>query len=99
MKAIQGDPPGFLDFWTVYPRKAARKAAVRAWARIDPGLHGRIVEAAKAWAESFKNPIEIQYCPHASTWLNGERWDEEPPPRKAKVADLDGINQFSGGAS
>ena len=68
----------FEDFWAAYPRKIgkgnARKAFEKAMKRasvdeIAAGLNRQLP------ALSSK---EQQYIPHASTWLNGERWNDEP---------------------
>jgi hypothetical protein len=29
---------------------------------------------------------DLHYVPHASTWINGERWDDELPPGYARPA-------------
>lgn len=69
----------FAEFWAVYPRKHAKAAAVKAWERAtkkaDPG---RIVAAASAFRDDPNRAAE--YTPHASTWLNGERWEDAPLP-------------------
>lgn len=80
-KNKSNDPPGFDDFWQAYPRKAARKSAVRAWVKLKPKpeLQAEIANAARVWADAFVFPADLTYCPHPATWLNGERWKEEPP--------------------
>ncbi|MBH0778778.1 hypothetical protein [Nocardia bovistercoris] len=76
------NPPGFVEFWAAYPRRTdkggARKAYAKATARTDPAA---ILEGARRFAADPNLP-EPQYIPHAATWLNGERWTDEPlPPR------------------
>lgn len=71
--------PAFVAFWKAYPRKVdkghARAAWVKAVKRADP-------QAIVAAAERFRdNPMRqargTEYTPHPTTWLNGERWNDE----------------------
>lgn len=81
----------FGRFWSGYPRKIgkadARKAFAKAWRKLppmdeEPILTGGLERAKAAWTDA-------QFIPHAATWLNGERWQDEPgeviqlQPRKA----------------
>jgi hypothetical protein len=73
---------GFTAFWTEYPRKVGKHAAVKAWAKIAPdaALSSRIVAAVvtqKSWPQWTKD--EGQFIPHPTTWLNQRRWEDEPP--------------------
>lgn len=78
MKLIE--PEYFEDFWEEYPRKVGKKMARIAWGRIKPNqqLSEKIIKALynqnKAWTEKG---TEMDYIPHASTWLNQERWEDE----------------------
>lgn len=74
----------FDEFWSVWPKKNAKRDAERAWDRAikkaDPAL---IVAAARAFAESPYRP-DKQFVPYGATWLNGERWtDPAPEPQRA----------------
>lgn len=64
----------FDTFWTDYPRKVAKEAARKAYAKAV-GNHGAqtIIDALASWNRTRK-PTEAQYLPHASTWLNQERF-------------------------
>jgi hypothetical protein len=71
---------GFVKFWAAYPRKTAkadaRKAFTKAWKKLPPFdeeliLIGGLERARAGWGEA-------QFIPHAATWLNGERWQDEP---------------------
>jgi hypothetical protein len=70
---------GFAKFWQAYPRKTAkadaRKAFAKAWRKLPPFdeeliLAGGLERAKAAWTDA-------QFIPHAATWLNGERWQDE----------------------
>lgn len=72
--------PLFEKFWSAYPRKVSKKEALKAFMRleIDGSLFDRILSslkqqcAAPAWQRDGG-----KYIPHAATWLNGERWNDE----------------------
>ena len=67
----------FEEFWNMYPRKVgkghARLAFKKAADKEDPA---KIIEAAYKFAAVMEGK-EKQYIPHPTTWLNGERWDDE----------------------
>lgn len=74
-KARDGLPDGFDEFWEIYAHKIDRKKAVAAWRKaLKLSSAGEIIAAAKRYA-STRNP---NFIAHASTWLNGERWNDEP---------------------
>lgn len=68
----------FDDFWTLYPRHIAKKAARKAWDRIPDTLHIRIFTSVAIWRSVWldKDP---EFLPYPASWLNGERWEDELP--------------------
>lgn len=70
--------PDFDTFWLLYPRHVAKANARKAWAKIDPALHVPIIESVAAWRPIW-NTKDPEYLPHAASWLNGERWEDELP--------------------
>jgi hypothetical protein len=71
---------GFAKFWASYPRKVGKAAAEKAWRRLKPtaDLLAKILPAlvtAKTTPGWTKDGG--QFIPHASTWLNGKRWEDE----------------------
>jgi len=71
---------GFDAFWQAYPLKKSKKDAVKAWAKIKPNEHlaGKILQAVqRAMTSEDWTKDGGRYIPHASTWLNGERWNDE----------------------
>lgn len=71
-------PDRFDEFWTLAPRKKGKGAARKAYARaLTLASEDEILEGAKRWRlESVgKDPT---YICHPSTWLNQERWEDEP---------------------
>lgn len=89
----------FARFWAAYPRKEAKKNAEAAFRMINPDedLLARMLESIAKWAKSEQWTKDGQaFIPHPSTWLNGRRWEDEPP-RPASGAggrNVSPINQF-----
>ena len=69
--------PPFDAFWSVYPRKIAkghaRKAFDKACKIADPIA---ILTAVKKFADATQG-TDKQFIPHPTTWLNGERWEDD----------------------
>lgn len=71
-------PERFSAFWKFYPRGENKQRAVRAWDKLKPddaliAVMGRALARQKA-SPDWQRGIGI---PHASTWLNGRRWEDE----------------------
>jgi len=71
--------PSFADFWSLYPRRVARKDAERAWQRLSADERIDATIAISKWRAVWVARGEMQYVPHASSWLRGERWEDELP--------------------
>lgn len=69
----------FDDLWTLYPRRVAKRDAERAWNRLTADEKVAALSALVKWRRVWLARGEIQYVPHAATWLNGARWDDELP--------------------
>lgn len=79
----------FQAFWTAYPRKVAKGAAVKSWgAALKRGADPVKVIAAAAAFDAACLGKEREYVPHASTWLNQERYDDEPERAKPEQSRL-----------
>jgi hypothetical protein len=79
----RGDAPGFDAFWILFPNHAAKDKALKAWNKLNPNpaLQSAILAAVRdqtSWPQWTKDAG--QFVPHASSWLNGRRWDDQPPP-------------------
>lgn len=76
-------PDRFEEFWNVYPKKVAKVAAKRAWLRVagGNGHFAEIILGVEAWKNSGLWS-EAQFIPHAATFLNQRRWEDEIPKSK-----------------
>lgn len=75
----------FTAFWKSYPRKTAKGEALKVWPRAIKaagGDLGKIVGGVRRYAADPNLP-EPQFIPHPASWLNGQRWDDEPLPPRA----------------
>ena len=72
----------FEQFWSAYPRKQNKANARKVFDKLAPdqALLDRIL-AALAWQTKSADWMKDdgQYVPLASTYLNGRRWEDEPP--------------------
>jgi len=69
----------FETFWQTYPRKVSKAQAAKAFARaVTKCPPDQIIQALK----TFKFSADTEFIPHPATWLNQERWTDQPakPP-------------------
>lgn len=70
----------FDEFWSAYPRKVGKGAARKKYAlALKKTTHDEIMFGLSQQRASMEAK-ETKFIPHASTWLNQERWDDEPEP-------------------
>lgn len=77
------DPDRFDEFYAVYPRHVGRGAARKAYAgaRRRKVAQQHIIDAAKRFAQKCEcERTEVNFIPHPATWLNQERYDDQPDP-------------------
>jgi hypothetical protein len=68
----------FEQFWKHYPRKIAKRAAQAAFNRLTKQEQSDAVEAIEQHVAYWKlKGTEMDFIPHASTWLNQGRWEDE----------------------
>lgn len=75
----------FDEFWKIYPRRAAKKEAQKAWKKIEPEKIPLILEAVERQKKSGALSREPQYIPHPATWLNRGQWEDEETAPKQKA--------------
>ena len=71
----------FNEFWSIYPRKVGKKTALKYWLKnINERKEvDKIIEAVRNQRRlKMLNPENgYKYCPHPTTWLNNERWNDK----------------------
>lgn len=65
-------------FWSAYPRRIGKPAALRAWKAVKPQNQATIDAIAKGLAIWVTHWTEPRFTPHPSTWLNQRRWEDTP---------------------
>lgn len=84
---------GFDAWWSLYPRKVDKANARRSWTKITRGrssvppdlLSSRLRRQIEVWGAEGRDGSKI---PHAATWLNGRRWEDDDltaPARDPKI--------------
>jgi hypothetical protein len=78
--------PAFFAFWAKYPRRVARALCGQIWVKkglddiadeVMAGLEAQLPEYARR---------DMDKIPHPSTWLNQERWTDDPAAYSAPKA-------------
>ena len=63
----------FDQFWTLYPRKTSKQSASKAFAKLkDEDQQAAINNISRLYSET-----PVQYVPHAATYLNQGRWEDQ----------------------
>lgn len=88
--ALEGD---FNFFWTIYPKKKGKKEALKAYLKArKKASRDELLEALREVKSKEWKSKELQYVPHASTWLNQERWNDEVQTEQKKADPLDDLD-------
>jgi len=77
IKHMSNKLDGFDAWYKLYPRKVARAAAERAWAKAVKKVEAEKIVAGLEHQLSALKAKDKEYIPHPATWLNQERWDDE----------------------
>ena len=68
----------FENFWSQYPKKVGKLTAKRSWEKLSQENQQKALEAIvdhrKYWVAKG---TDWEFIPHASTWLNQERFEDE----------------------
>lgn len=72
--------PAFDDFWSAYPNKVGKGKAREAWLKATTKATAEQITSA---VKSYPWPNDSQFIPHPATWLNQERWADQPAKRSA----------------
>lgn len=83
----------FDQFWSLYPRRDGKHNAKKAWAKAKPDLE--TVKVALAWQTlSYEwTKDNGQFVPHAATYLNQRRFEDENPNATGSLFGATAITQ------
>ncbi|SDL15262.1 hypothetical protein SAMN05428985_11079 [Nocardioides sp. YR527] len=77
-KPEPADDGGFDEFWAAYPKKQSKKTAQTAYAKARKSAPAETIMKGLVMAKAMWQGKDPQFIPHAATWLNGGRWEDEP---------------------
>jgi len=80
-------PSQFGEFWKHYPRKTDKGKAKTTWDKLCQSKNGKRplwVEVRKAihYQKQSERWQDRQFIPHPTTWLNNQRWLDDPKEMK-----------------
>ena len=67
----------FDEFWELYPRKVSKGHARLAFKKACEKEEASVILVALHKFIKVMEHKEKQFIPHPTTWLNGERWDDD----------------------
>lgn len=73
----------FEEFWELYPRKIAKKNALRSWCKLRPQDKEQAIVYMNTYP--FSEVKEERFIPHAATFINGERWNDGVQTQKEET--------------
>jgi len=89
----------FEEFWSLYPKKVAKKKAHQKYKLIIKNKEAtakQMIEALKLYCDKVKGK-DAEFILHPTTWLNGERWLDDYGPREKTEWDVKMEHWKSGG--
>lgn len=78
---------GFDEFWILYPRKVGKAQAEKAYMKaLKTMTSTQLIAGVTTYNALVKAAgTEPQFILHASTWLNGKRWEDKESPSVQKT--------------
>jgi hypothetical protein len=68
----------FDEFWKLYPRKVSKRVAQAVFNKMPKDDQQAALEALPTHIKYWRlKETEIEFIPHAATWLNQGRWEDE----------------------
>ncbi|MEV0726032.1 hypothetical protein AB0I37_25040 [Micromonospora purpureochromogenes] len=79
-RGVSDDDPSFASFWDAYPRKDDKGHARKAWGNaLKRATAEQVIAGAQQFAATCaRTNTERRFIPLPTTWLNGERWSDQP---------------------
>jgi DNA-binding transcriptional regulator YhcF (GntR family) len=86
----------FDEFWKAYPRKTNKGFARKVFEKlkVDDAMLTKMLQAIYVQNKNVWKDKDQQYIPHPSTWLNGERWDDEVVVKPMSASDREKARIF-----
>jgi hypothetical protein len=79
----------FDEFWKLYPRKVSKRVAQKMWERMTKDEQQAAVEALPVHIKYWRlKETDADFIPHAATWLNQGRWEDELDLQEKKPPSL-----------
>lgn len=86
--SINNNIDHFDVFWEAYPKKMAKGQAKKAWAKAIKSEDAQtIIDATVGYAICQKGK-DKQFIPYPASWLNAERWKDEPEEQKGEIVNM-----------
>ena len=70
--------PGFLQFWSLYPKRVGKGEAYRSWQKQELETRTQEILEAVGKQNGYLIRERGKFTPLAATWLNQQRWEDEP---------------------
>lgn len=79
----------FDAWWAIYPKREKKPYAKRKWGAAAEKLGpDELLRLTREWLERNRD-TPLKYIPHPGTWLNNERWTDEPSGKRGEPAAQD----------
>ena len=77
----------FDEFWSGWPNKVGKDKAKKAWRSLSAKNKREAVQMRDAWFASWRRQNPQASPIHASSYLNGKRWEDEFTPANFEQSD------------
>jgi hypothetical protein len=86
----------FEEFWKAYPRQTNKGFAKKVFEKlkVDDAMLTKMIQAIYVQNKNVWKDKDQQYIPHPSTWLNGERWEDEVVVKPMSASDREKARIF-----
>jgi len=75
-KSAERPPDRFPEFWELYPKKADKLEAAKAWKKLSADDQTAALEKVSLYAKAMAGKTD--FVKNAQGWLNGRRWEDDP---------------------
>lgn len=83
----------FSEFWQHYPRKVAKRTAETAYQHArERASEAEIIAGVLRYAAHTEG-TEEKFIAHPATWLNGDRWKDQPRAQSKPLSFMDIVRE------